>query len=178
MNFNDSEKRELLAFARRVLEKIVKEGDKLEEECLDSHFMQTAGVYVFLYQNNETVGFAGYVIPTVSIWDAIAENVISAGTHNLGKSDILPEDLAGIKIEIAILSVPKECSFEEIEENKDGVIVEQGRYKATFPPQFWKEFPAKEEFLTNLCEKAKIEPDAWKNFSTKLYKYGAIIFNE
>jgi len=95
------------------------------------------------------------------------------------------EELNKIKVEISILDEPLELNYKDsadllkkLATAKPGVIIRYGDYSATFLPQVWEQLPEPEEFLSNLCLKAGIEPTAWKNANLNIFTYGVKIISE
>ena len=179
MQFAEQQKTELLAYARETLSAIIKAGRKHNQECPDSGYLESAGVFVSLHKEKELRGCIGYIEPISSIWDAIRDNTISAATKDIRFNEVTEEELEQIKIEISILTPSKECQLEEIEEGKHGVVIQQGQHKATYLPQVWKSFENnREAFLSSLCQKAGLDSDCWHDKQTKFYKYETITFEE
>jgi hypothetical protein len=178
MTLSDTEKQELLALSRRVLDSFVKTGAAAEEDCSDANYLQSAGVFVTLKKGDELRGCIGFIEPVASIWDGIVENTIAAASTDPRFAAVAEEELPEITIEISILTKSKECSLEEIEIGKDGVVLQQGVKKATYLPQVWETFKTKEEFMPSLCEKAGLESDCYTQSNTKFYKYQATAFSE
>ncbi|MBT5502712.1 AmmeMemoRadiSam system protein A [Candidatus Falkowbacteria bacterium] len=178
MQFTDEQKSELLGYARQVLVHIVKDGKKVEQDCPDSNYLESAGVFVSLHKGKELRGCIGYIEPVSSIWDAIADNAVASATRDVRFLEVSVEELDEIKIEISILTPAKECQLEDIEAGKHGVIIQQGPHKATYLPQVWESLSSKEKFLGTLCQKAGLGETCWTDKSTKFYKYEAIVFSE
>ncbi len=178
MNFSEEQKKELLEYARLVLIAIIKDGTKFEEDCPDTNYLESAGVFVSLHKDKELRGCIGYIEPVESIWGAIANNTISAATRDIRFSNVSPEELEQITIEISILTRAKECRLDEIEPGKHGVIIKQGHHQATYLPQVWEDLSDKEQFFGTLCQKAGLGSDCWTNEATKFYKYEAMVFSE
>ncbi|NQT49362.1 AmmeMemoRadiSam system protein A [Candidatus Kuenenbacteria bacterium] len=178
MQFADQQKTELLTYARQTLTAIIKAGRKHNEECPDSSYLESAGVFVSLHKGEELRGCIGYIEPISTIWDAIRDNTISASTKDIRFSEVSEEEVEQIKIEISILTPSRECQLEEIEEGKHGVVIEQGQHKATYLPQVWGSLPNKEVFFSSLCQKAGLDTNCWHDKDTKFYKYETITFTE
>jgi len=68
--------------------------------------------------------------------------------------------------------------FNKIKPNIDGVIIKKGGNSATFLPQVWEQLPDKEDFFNNLCLKANLNMDEWKNNRLQVETYQAIVFGE
>ena len=60
----------------------------------------------------------------------------------------------------------------------DGVIIQKGKAQATFLPQVWGQLPQPEEFLTHLCLKAGLAPNAWRQAGLNVFTYQAQYFDE
>ena len=81
--------------------------------------------------------------------------------------------------------VPERLLFSSWEDLKnklrpmvDGVVLRKGIKSSTYLPQVWEQLPDKEEFLTSLCVKGRMEADCWKDTSTEVYTYQAFVFEE
>ena len=89
-------------------------------------------------------------------------------------------------IEISVLTVPKIMSVESSEEylskikiGRDGVIIDMDGLSAVFLPQVPVEFRWDvREYLRELCNKASLPEDAWKNPKAKIYMFQADVFSE
>ncbi|MBI5077270.1 AmmeMemoRadiSam system protein A [Candidatus Falkowbacteria bacterium] len=178
MQFDEKQKKELLKHARRVLTGIVKDGKKIEELPPDSCFLEKAGVFVSLHKNDELRGCVGYIEPIANVWDAVRDNAVSSSTADFRFEKVESEELDEIKIEISILTPPTACAIDEIEQGKDGVIIEQGGRKATYLPQVWESLNEPKQFFSSLCEKAGFGADCWQDKTTKFFRYNAIVFSE
>lgn len=178
MQLTDAEKNKLLEYGRAVLVGIVKNGNKIEQISNNKNFAEKAGVFVSLRTGDELRGCIGYIEPIESIWNAVRDNTISAATNDIRFLPVAPAELAAVKIEISILTPPVECQIEDIKTGEDGVIVQQGAYKATYLPQVWEHFQNRESFFNSLCLKGGLNENAWKNKQTKFLKYKAIVFAE
>lgn len=178
MLFTENQKKELLSYARKILIEIVNSGKKLEEEPPDANYLKKAGVFVSLHKGKDLRGCIGFIEPIATIWDAVAENTISAATNDFRFSPVTADELDNIKIEISILTPPVQCLREEIEPDKNGVIIQSGTHKATYLPQVWSSLNEPEQFYSSLCQKAGLEQNCWQSKNVKFFKYEAIVFYE
>ena len=60
----------------------------------------------------------------------------------------------------------------------DGVILRDGRRRATFLPQVWEKIPDKVEFMENLCYKMGEAPDVWRQKHLEVLTYEVEEFKE
>ena len=98
------------------------------------------------------------------------------------------EEMDEIVIEVSILTPPKLIEVNEPGEylqkiviGRDGLIAEQGMRRGLLLPQVpvdqGRNWDVK-TFLDHTCQKAWLSSDAWKEKSTKIYSFQAILFEE
>jgi len=61
---------------------------------------------------------------------------------------------------------------------KPGLFLKKGSAQATFLPQVWEELPWPQDFLSQLCLKAGLPPEAWQNLDLELFEYQVESFQE
>ena len=95
------------------------------------------------------------------------------------------EELPDIAIELSMLTVPQPLTFTSPEDlmdkltvGVDGVILSKGTESATYLPQVWDEILDKHDFLSSLCLKAGLAPDAWQRPGITIETYQAEIVRE
>jgi AmmeMemoRadiSam system protein A len=123
-------------------------------------------------------GCIGNIEPTTPLWDAIADNAVSAAIHDVRFAAVTKDELKNLTIEISILTPPQQCSLDEIKPGEDGVVISQAGRKATYLPQVWEQISDRDQFFSSLCEKAGLPSDCYKNSQIKFYKYQANAFHE
>lgn len=143
------------------------------------------GVFVTLQQNQSLRGCIGNLSGDKSILEGVKENTLNAALKDTRFAPVSPQDLDQIRIEISVLSEPKEMEYEEPEDlvqglrpKVDGVIVQKDWAKATFLPQVWEQLPDPGKFLGQLCRKAGLAADAWKTEKLKVLTYQVQHFQE
>ena len=99
----------------------------------------------------------------------VREHALAAALHDTRFSPVQAKELDKIKIEISRLSAPTSLNYTDTEDllaklrpNVDGVILTDGRRRATFLPQVWKQLPNTEEFLNHLCRKMGMPDNLWR----------------
>lgn len=137
----------------------------------EPEFREKRGVFVTLEIEGELRGCIGNIEPVHPLWQAVQRNAHEAAFGDPRFPALTEDEFEKLDIEISILTVPEKTSVEQIEPSIDGVVVEQGGYKATYLPQVWDDIPEKEQFLSSLCLKAGLEPEAWKDDETVVYTY-------
>ncbi|MEM2956336.1 MAG: TIGR00296 family protein [Candidatus Pacearchaeota archaeon] len=192
--FSLKEGRELIKIARRELECYFK-NQEIEKWDI-SGFKEKVGIFVSLYSypSKKLRGCIGFPTPQMPLWESVREAARAAAFEDPRFLPLTKEELDNITIEISILTKPKmietsenhkdrtkrhEQLLHEIEIGKDGLILEYSGYSALFLPQVPVEQKWDvEHFLQELCKKAGVSPQTWKNPSCKIYKFQAQIFSE
>lgn len=185
---NEFTQRFLLKLARQTLEYYFKTHQilKLDESILpDPIFKEKRGTFVTLHLHGELRGCIGHIEPVQELYKDIIDNVLSAAFEDPRFIPLTGDELKDIEIEISVLTPPQKLSYTSTDDlliklrpNIDGVIIEKGRYGATYLPQVWEDLPDKKEFLSSLCMKAGLNPDAWKEKDAEISVYQAEVFNE
>jgi hypothetical protein len=152
---------------------------------LDSELKEKKGVFVTLTLNHELRGCIGYVQAIMPLYKAVIEAARAAAFEDPRFLPLTKEELNELKIEISVLTEPKQIKEKtenipkSIEIGKDGLIIEYSGYSGLLLPQVAGEYKWKaEKFLEQTCLKAGISPQSWKNKTCKLYKFQAQIFSE
>ena len=77
-----------------------------------------------------------------------------------------------------MLSSPQPLSYDSPEElltalrpGIDGVVLKKGLHRATFLPQVWEKLSQPELFLGQLCNKAGLPFDAWRQKGIEINTY-------
>ncbi len=183
-NINISDKKILLRLARESIRTYFT-GEKPEVKETEK-FKEKQGVFVTLHKDNDLRGCIGFPSPVYSLNTAIIEAARSAAFHDPRFPPLTERELNEIKIEISVLTVPKEIKISHPNEYKnkikigeDGLII-KGKYgSGLLLPQVATEQGFNvEQFLNCLCQKAGIGFNDWKNPDNKIEKFQAIIFNE
>ncbi len=179
------QKNKLLILARQVLENELK-GTYHNLESFDiPEFIEKRGLFVSLHLKENLRGCIGRIEPRNSIYDNIIDLSKAAAFDDHRFKNLTLKELEKVKIEISILTVPKELegltSYEKmmkIKPKKDGVILSANHKSATFLPQVWESLPIREDFISSLCRKAGLSGDYWENNDIDLSVYQVEYFEE
>ena len=152
--------------------------------------LEKSGVFVTLNSTKPTHqlrGCIGYPFPTDPLVVATIRSAIEAATGDPRFEPVeLPEFKERVVVELSVLTVPEELTArepveraKEIKIGQDGLIVGRGARRGLLLPQVAPEWNWNaEEFLSNCCLKAGLQPDAWLDKGTRVEKFQAIIFEE
>ena len=111
------------------------------------------------------------------LYEAVIKNAVSAAYSDPRFPPLTKEEANKLEIEISVLTEPIKLDYTNTVDllkklNPDlGIIIKKGFATATFLPQVWEQLPDKKQFLANLCLKANISPEAWKDSNIEVYAY-------
>ncbi|MDD3648424.1 MAG: AmmeMemoRadiSam system protein A [Candidatus Dojkabacteria bacterium] len=187
MTLTGKDKQFLLKLSRKALIHIFETGKELTQNNSDipDKYKEKKATFVTLTKNGQLRGCIGKLVPQLELYRDIITNTYSAAFNDPRFPQLTEEELLQIKIEISILSEPKVYNRTTPEEllrflskEKSGVILEMGLHSATFLPQVWKELETPREFLSQLCLKACLPQDMWKNNRVRICTYKVENFSE
>jgi uncharacterized protein len=151
------------------------------------HLAEKRGVFVTLHDRHGKLrGCIGYPAATHPLYIAITEAARSAAFHDPRFAPLKEDELAGLSIEISILTLPQliEISHyndyaKKIELGKDGLILEGPYGSGLLLPQVATEnnFNA-QSYLNALSQKSGLSFNAWREHENKIYKFQAEIISE
>jgi AmmeMemoRadiSam system protein A len=148
-------------------------------EIPDGLLAEKRGVFVTLHKNGRLRGCIGNIEPTKPVLEGVRENALHAALDDTRFAPVTPEELADLDIEVSLLTVPEKLVYSDSKDLlrqivpfRHGVIVEKGYHRATFLPQVWEQLPDPASFLTQLCLKARLDPDAWhaRDLAVSIYE--------
>ena len=153
---------------------------------LPDSFNRKSGVFVTIntHPEGDLRGCIGYPEPVYMLRDALVYSAQSA-CHDPRFMPLSEKEAANCTVEVTVLSQPEviDCPKEELPKNivigRDGLIIEFGRRRGLLLPQVPVEWGwGPEEFLTHLCAKAGLPPDAWRLKDATIWSFTGEIFYE
>lgn len=180
-NISDRQKNILIDIARNTLNTYLTKG-KIPEVIIDDPvFSESRATFVTLRnrENNELRGCKGEVFPTKPLFESIQHTAISAALNDPRFPAVEPEELNTLRIEISILLPIKLIKPEDITLGLHGLIVARGDNTALFLPHVPIIYKMdKSRYLSELCNKAGLSQESWKDKDTALYGFEALVFEE
>ena len=179
----------LLGLSRKTLEYYFEsKGDVYlvdEGELSNPELREKRGTFVTLQKHGDLRGCIGHIEAVQELFKDVIDNTCAAAFEDPRFLPLQEDELQNIKIEISVLTVPQKLLYVSVEDlfsklrpNTDGVIIEKGRYSATYLPQVWEELPDKKEFLSSLCLKAGLPEHEWEHGMLEVMVYQAEVFGE
>ena len=159
-SFGAAHGRILLALARNSIEAAL--GMAAPKPLPDASWLRTARAsFVTLTQNGGLRGCIGSLEAERPLGEDVSHNARAAALSDPRFAPLAPEELAGTRIEVSLLSTPKLLAFADhadliaqLKPGEDGLILESGAARATFLPQVWENLPDPEQFVAELKRKA------------------------
>lgn len=163
--YTEEEKKELLALARNTITEYVSHGKASEVEIKNPKFRANGAVFVTIKNSGNLRGCIGHIQAVMPLYESIRKNAIAACSGDPRFPPMKKEELKDMDIEISILSpfVPLK-DVKDIQVGKHGLYIMKGIQSGLLLPQVATEFRwDRNAFLENVCLKAGLPRDAWKD---------------
>lgn len=176
----------LIKIARENIVTYLKGGEYVCTKELPEIFHEKLGVFVTLSINSNLRGCIGYPEPYMELIEGLLDVSVAAAVEDPRFNPISLDEFEKVKIEVSVLTKPQLVQVDSYEDylnllkvGRDGLIIENMYHRGLLLPQVpieqnWDI----ETFLENLCYKAGLYGDAWKDINTKIYSFQAQIFDE
>ncbi|MFQ6101152.1 MAG: AmmeMemoRadiSam system protein B [Anaerolineae bacterium] len=173
------QREELLTLVRATLETYLKDGTIPDYEAEDPALTRRSGVFVTLKENGQLRGCIGHTRADQPLYQVVQQMAVAAATEDHRFPPLTPEELAGVTVEISVLSpFHRVTDVEQIQVGVHGLMIfKDGRQGLLLPQVPVEEGWDREEFLDNLCLKAGLPTDCWQEGAT-LYTFTAVVFGE
>ena len=187
---SEEEQRILLRIARTTLNTRIKTGrtaegfDKLYNRT--SALKAKSGVFVTLKKEGRLRGCIGRIgYPEVAaqlpaLHECVRLMTVESATGDPRFAPVTGNELKQIHIEISVLTIAREVGgWKEFSVGRDGIIIRKGRRGAVFLPQVAPEQGwDRAETLSQLCRKAGLAAEAWREPGMKFFTFTAQVFDE
>lgn len=138
------------------------------------------GLFVTLRRDADLRGCIGTVEPQPSLDAALRRFAVQAAGSDPRFPPVTRDELPMLTISLSLLT-----PAEPIEDpagiviGRDGLIVERGGRRGLLLPEVPVEYGwDAERFLSELCRKAFLPPDSWREAETRPYRFGSESFSE
>ncbi|MGV8176924.1 MAG: AmmeMemoRadiSam system protein A [Candidatus Bilamarchaeaceae archaeon] len=186
------EKTYLLKLARKTIEYVFQTGEEYfpsPAEVPTRRIVEDGAVFVTLWIKNAKKKILRGCIGTLEahrpLFQDLVDNAISAAFRDPRFLPLKPQELKNVVIGISYLTKPEEVKVKgwkdltvKLNPGKTGLIIQKGLARATYLPAVWEELQDKEAFMRNLCMKAGLEADEWKEPGMRFFFYEADEFEE
>jgi uncharacterized protein (TIGR00296 family) len=177
----------LVRLARKAVRTYLEEKKLIEPEK-SGPLSEKRGVFVSIYRypNKELRGCIGYQTPVYPLGEATVRAAVAAAVDDPRFPPMSPDEMESTIFEVSVLTKPVEVAVEprkslpeRVNVGVDGLVIETPYGSGLLLPQVPVEYGMDaEEFLTQLCMKAGLEPTYWLYGKMRLYKFSAEVFAE
>ncbi|MCL6482100.1 MAG: AmmeMemoRadiSam system protein A [Firmicutes bacterium] len=176
---SSAERRALLALARRAIVEVVEHGSLPEPPAVRGALAEPQAAFVSLHSRGRLRGCIGQVEPVASLAETVQFCAVAAATRDPRFAPLSPEELEELEIEISVLSPRQTVRPEQIEPGVHGVRILAGTAQALLLPQVATRFRwSRERFLEEVCLKAGLSAEAWRDPQTRIEAFTAEVFSE
>lgn len=127
-------------------------------------------------------GCIGHVTSDRPLGEVIRQVAVSAAQNDPRFPPVTPEEFAGLRIEISVLSEPAPVDVAQrarLVVGRDGVLVRSGSTHAVLLPQVATEHGlGPEAFLDAVCQKAGLQAGSWREPRTQVFTFTADVLVE
>lgn len=174
-----TERRDLLWLARASIRRALGAEGALPQIALTPSLIEPAAAFVSLHCEGRLRGCVGTVTAENPLHETVAHMACSAAFGDPRFPPLQVMEMSLIDIEISRLSPMVPAAPDDVRPGIHGVCVTCGQHRAVFLPQVatthnWD----RDTFLNELCRKALLLPDAWRQPGCTLLVFVAEVFGE
>jgi AmmeMemoRadiSam system protein A len=145
---------------------------------LPARLSRPGGAFVTLTAGGELRGCIGLIQTTDPLWRNVIRMAAAAALHDRRFPPVRPDELQGLVVEVSVLSpLAPLPSWEAFRPGEEGIVLRKELARAVFLPEVAREEGwSREETLSQLCRKAGLEADDWREgatfevFTTQIHK--------
>lgn len=175
----------LVKLARESISKFF-ENEEIDTGTLKERYAQKQGVFVTLYIEDELRGCIGFPEPVYPLFQAVIYAARGSAFSDPRFPQLTKDEFISTRIELSILTLPELINIKKPEEyikaikiGRDGLIIRGSFNSGLLLPIVAVEYGwSLETFLRQLCLKAGLPSDAWKDINNKVYKFQSQVFSE
>jgi len=140
---------------------------------------ETHGIFVSIHRQDELRGCIGNLHPAGPLFRSAAECAIAAAVGDPRFMPLMPGELDEMEFEISVLSPMQYVhNVAEIKIGRHGLLITRKNSRGLLLPQVaatcgW----SRERFLEEVCIKAGLPPDDWKDGAT-IHCFSAFVFGD
>jgi len=176
-----AEKQELLKIARQSVEVAVREKKILPVSSSEPEALRDArGAFVTLKEHGDLRGCIGYMSPVKPLAETVRDVAAYAALEDRRFRPVNSDELPLLEYEISVLSpLRKVEDVNQIHVGQHGLLIRKGEYQGVLLPQVpTEEGWDRKTFLEQVCLKAGLPGQAWKDEDADLFMFTALVFDE
>lgn len=144
----------------------------------EPELQEKAAAFVSLHLDKDLRGCIGTLTAEHPLWEAVAEMSVAAATGDPRFPSLTTRDLPRTDLEISVLTPFVPIEPDAIIVGTHGLYLAKGPRRGVLLPQVAPQFGwSREEYLAQICRKAGLTEDAWRDKDTRLFSFGAEVFS-
>jgi AmmeMemoRadiSam system protein A len=168
----------LLRMAREALMEFVNHAEIPEVPEPAESLRQPGGVFVTLRKAKSLRGCIGVVETDKPLYASVRQCAGWAAANDPRFPPVRKDEVAGLNIEISVLSPLFDISPENVEVGRHGLLVSLGARRGLLLPQVAEQWNwNREQFLDETCRKAGLPAGAWRQ-QARVQAFTAEVFEE
>lgn len=173
------QRRRILALAREAITEFVLHHRDIPPPQ-DDYLLEPSGAFVTLTIEGELRGCIGFPEARFPLGEAIVKAAVYAATEDPRFPSLTAEELPLVELEVSVLSPAHPISDpSEIVVGEHGLILTFGYARGLLLPQVPVEHEwDRDQYLANICRKAGVHEQAWKDPRAVLEVFTAEVFGE
>jgi hypothetical protein len=175
------EKQELLKIARQSVETAVREKKLYPVPADEPEALRNArGAFVTLKEHGDLRGCIGYMSPMKPLVETVRDVAAYAALEDRRFRPVSEGELGSLEYEISVLSpLRKVEDINQIHVGQHGLLIRKGEYEGVLLPQVpTEEGWNRNTFLEQVCVKAGLPEQSWKDPDADLFMFTALVFGE
>jgi len=178
-SLSDDDRKAILELAAQGVREAVLHGLPLSTYPTFGIFVEPRGLFVTLHHGKKLRGCIGVIEGSAPLGENLARCAADAALRDPRFAPLRPEELAGLEIEVSLLTPIHPIRADELEIGRHGLMVERGLQRGLLLPQVATEHRfSREQFLAETCVKAGLPRESWKEPETRLYGFECEIVAE
>jgi AmmeMemoRadiSam system protein B/AmmeMemoRadiSam system protein A len=168
---------ELAKVARQAVAAAVYDSSPPEVSRASRPLRERCGAFVTLKVDGELRGCIGSVEAKLPLVEVVARMAMAAATRDPRFVPVTPAELPQLELEISVLTPMELCEDTDlIEVGRHGLVIVKGNHSGVLLPQVAAERGwDRSTFLRQVCLKAGLPAEAWRDSATMLYTFEAEI---
>ncbi|UZW73908.1 AmmeMemoRadiSam system protein A [Alkalimarinus sediminis] len=178
------------SFLKRVVKETIRIAAMDGRNCPLSHFesdlqgmpnkdqlLVDGACFITLLKRGSLRGCIGTLDAYRPLLQDVASNAYSAAMSDPRFPPVTVEELELLELSISVLTNPQEIFVtteadlaSALEPNVDGLIIQDGRHRATYLPSVWEQLPERTDFIRELKSKAGLSQNYWSS-TIRCFKY-------
>jgi AmmeMemoRadiSam system protein B/AmmeMemoRadiSam system protein A len=179
--FSRDGQQQLLQLARQSAETAVREGKLLDPPAMnDASLVTPRGAFVTLTKKSQLRGCIGYTVPVKPLYLTVRDVAAFAALRDSRFPPVRASELSDLEYEISVLTPFRRMQdLNELRIGEHGLLVRKGDQMGVLLPQVATEQHwGRQTFLEQVCLKAGLPENAWRDQETDVFLFSATVFGD